>query len=112
MSNVTPLPLRVTTQHSGSGSGVIGGGDGGDADMRERIAKLEANYEHASKDIADIKTDLRDIRNWGIAAVVGLAGMIGGSFLLLNERTDKINEKVSQVLVGVQQLSDELSHKH
>lgn len=40
-----------------------GGGDGTSGDMEARVAKLEATTEHIQRDLADVKTDVRDTRD-------------------------------------------------
>jgi hypothetical protein len=40
-----------------------GGGGGTSGGMEPRVAKLEASVENIQRDIADIKTDVREFRN-------------------------------------------------
>lgn len=69
---------------SGSGDGTFDG-------MEPRVAKLEANVEHIQKDIAEIKTDIRGLRDslWShflivfgaiIFVALGLAGLMARGF--------------------------------
>lgn len=61
-----PPPRRVDT-----------GGDGPhDGGMEARVAKLEAAVEHIQGDIAEIKADLRSLRDKVDAHMLILAGMI------------------------------------
>lgn len=68
-----------------------GGGDGTYDGMEPRVAKLEAAVEHMQRDIGDIKTDVRTLREnarvdfrmlFGAIIVValGLAGLMAKGF--------------------------------
>jgi hypothetical protein len=76
-----------------------GGGGGGGGDLEARLAKLESSVEYIQRDITDIRTDLRFIRDtklenldakvdsrflWTIGIIIavfgGLAGMIAKGF--------------------------------
>jgi hypothetical protein len=39
-----------------------GSGDGGYGGLEARIAKVESSIEHIQRDLADIKTDVRELR--------------------------------------------------
>ncbi|MAL41415.1 MAG: hypothetical protein CMO04_16225 [Thalassospira sp.] len=63
------------------------GGDGGDDGMESRVAKLEALAESTDKRLSLVETDLRSLSAkldkyflLGIAAIVGLAGLIAKGF--------------------------------
>jgi hypothetical protein len=64
---------------------------GGGFNMEARVAKLEASVEHIQRDTADIKSDIRTLRDnartdfrilFGaiIAATLGLAGLMARGF--------------------------------
>ena|SRR6266404_29188 len=67
-------------------------GGGGTFDgMEARVAKLEASVEHIQRDTADIKSDLRTLRDHArtdfrilfgaiITVALGLAGLMGKGF--------------------------------
>lgn len=56
--------------------------------MELRVARLEVRIEHIERDIAEIKTDIRSLRQtelrlvWGtiIASNLGLAGLMAKGF--------------------------------
>lgn len=68
-------------------------GDGGGTNdpMEARVAKLESTSEHILRELAEMKTDIRELRKDGqrdfrilfgalIAAVLGLAGLMAKGF--------------------------------
>ncbi|MBY7926306.1 hemolysin XhlA family protein [Vibrio fluvialis] len=81
-NNVTSFPGN----HFGNKSG-NGGGDG----LEARVAKLESSVEYIQRDIADIKTDIKEIRHnqrsdfrtlFGalISVALGLAALMAKGF--------------------------------
>lgn len=100
--------MSVSQIRPGAGAFTPSGGDGG---VEARLAKLEAIAEHINLQISDIKTDLRELRNWALAAVLFILGSLATGYLRLSDRSDLINDKVSQVLLGVQQLADQAAKK-
>lgn len=94
---------------SGSGSG---GGDGGgniyfhaDFDWRPRMHTVEAGLTAVEGKFSGLHDDFRKAIGFGIAAVVGLAGMIAVGYLMLNgeikstrqELTDTIRFEISRL---------------
>jgi hypothetical protein len=80
---------RFTNEMPGRLKG--GNGDGTSDGMEARIAKLEAAVEHIQRDIGEIRTDVRSLRDNGrsdfrtlfgaiIAVALGLAGLMAKGF--------------------------------
>ena len=70
---------------------VAGGGGGHDGYMEARVAKLEASAEYIQREIADLKLEVRSLRNMAvtdfrvlfgaiIAATLGLAALMARGF--------------------------------
>jgi hypothetical protein len=84
--------------------------------MEERIARLEAQFEHIADDLKDVKGDLRTLMSdehsnfrqllWpGIGAASFLLATIAGAYLLLNAKADLVLEKVANLQVTVAGIS-------
>jgi hypothetical protein len=91
--NISIAFLQRKLQEANSESGRLkSGGGGGTSDgMEPRVAKLEAAVEHIQKDISEIKTDIRGLRDmqWShflilfgaiIFVALGLAGLMARGF--------------------------------
>jgi hypothetical protein len=86
---------KVVSFPSGSSSLKTGGGSGTFDGMEARVAKLEAAVEHIQRDTAEIKTDVRTLRDnartdfhkvFGaiITVALGLAALMAKGFHWLN----------------------------
>lgn len=63
-------------------------------EMETRIARLESRVDYIFDTVSDIKSDVREIRNWGIGAVAFILVAIAGSYILTSEKMDARFEKI------------------
>lgn len=101
------------------GFGGGGGGSGGDG-MDYRVTVLETTLGHINETLVEIKRDYRDIRDnvsalpgkqhdifqqllWGgIAAIVVVFGALISGYLLLQGRSDRISDKISDLQISIE----------
>ena len=67
--NVTNLDQRRQVQNGGNG--------GGEGNIRERIAKLEAELKHLAT-----KTDIQNLKIWILGGIIGAVPVLVTLFLL------------------------------
>lgn len=65
--------------------------------LAERVARLEAQTEGLRIDVSEIKTDLRNMLYGGMAAVVLLASLIGGSYFFIISAEDSLSGEIGSV---------------
>jgi hypothetical protein len=107
MSYVSPIRPNVGIP---ANSQPPGGGGGGD-EMNSRIAKLEAHAEHVETQLNDIKSDVRELRNWGMGAVGLIFAVLIAGYLLLSDKTEKVSDKLVQIELTLQQVADSVIKK-
>lgn len=69
----------------------LGNGDGTGGGMSEDWKK---NVEDR---LVELRTDVRELFNRGLVAVVGLAGLIGGLYVYFNEKFEKVSDRLTAV---------------
>lgn len=104
--------------------------------MEGRIAKVEAHIDHISKDIGELKSDVRGIRDRMTilsdrldSKFVWMLGIFGGGFLILlgvfwsgyttvsnridtvSTRVDAVNERLHDVQLTLQAVADAVGAK-
>jgi hypothetical protein len=71
-------------------------GDGGDGDnMEPRIAKLESDVSHIQEILRNIRDDVRDLRNWGIAILLGVFGLVVGLYAYIDNKATQVKTDLS-----------------
>lgn len=97
MSSKNSIPdylrlIESETRESGEPKALKFGSGGGTSDgMEARLAKVEATLEHVGREIADVKTEVRSLRDQArtdfrvtftaiIAVALGLAGLMAKGF--------------------------------
>lgn len=87
---LTPIDIRTRAPYSGDETPPTGGPPE-DGNMEARVAKLESTTEYIQRDIAELKVDVRELRQdlktdfrilFGaiIAVALGLAGLMAKGF--------------------------------
>lgn len=75
--------------------GNFGSGSGGDG-MDTRLTKLEANYDHMSRDVAELRTDMKDVKSTLSDIKLTLVEM-RASFDKLKDTVSGVNDRIDGV---------------
>ena len=116
-STENPRPsLAAVPAYGGGGNWnqppIASTGGGGGGDMEKRVTKLETKVEGIESTISEIKEDIREVRNIGLALILFAYAGVGGLYLFIDHEGDTLTKSISDLQISVTEKHSELDKNY